>query len=45
MISVVMYASAIAASFGNHWIALGIYIAVALMWLIPDPRIEKRARN
>jgi uncharacterized membrane protein len=44
MISVVMYALAIAASFGNRWIALGIYVAIALMWLIPDPRIEKRAR-
>ena len=44
MISVVMYALAIAASFGNRWIAVVIYVAVALMWLIPDPRIEKRAR-
>ena len=44
MISVVMYALAIAASFGNRWVALAIYVAIALMWLIPDPRIEKRAR-
>jgi uncharacterized membrane protein len=42
MISVVMYSVAIAASFGNRWIALAIYIAVALMWLIPDRRIERR---
>jgi len=41
IISVVMYAVAIAASFGNRWIGLAIYWAVALMWLIPDPRIEK----
>jgi TMEM175 potassium channel family protein len=45
MISVVMYALAIAASFGNRWIAVAIYVAVALMWLIPDPRIEKRAHS
>jgi len=41
IISVLMYAVAIAASFGNRWIGLAIYWAVALMWLIPDPRIEK----
>jgi hypothetical protein len=25
----------------SPWIADGIYVAVALMWLIPDRRIEK----
>jgi uncharacterized membrane protein len=46
MISVAMYALAIvAASFGSRWIALAIYVAVALWWLIPDRRIEKRARD
>ena len=24
----------------NRWLALAIYIAVALMWLVPDRRIE-----
>ena len=43
MISVVMYVIAITVSFANHWVSLAIYIAVTLMWLIPDPRIEKRA--
>jgi hypothetical protein len=23
-----------------RWAALALYVAVALMWLIPDPRIE-----
>ena len=44
MISVVMYVIAITVSFANHWVSLAIYVAVTLMWLIPDPRIEKRAR-
>jgi len=44
VISVVMYGIAIAVSFTNHWVSLAIYVAVALMWLIPDPRIEKHAR-
>ena len=43
MLSVVMYVLAVAVSFANHWIALAIYIAVALMWLLPDRRIERRA--
>ena len=45
VMSVAMYAAAIAVSFANHWIALAIYVAVALMWLIPDPRIERRAQT
>jgi hypothetical protein len=24
-----------------HWLAPAIYLAVALAWLIPDPRIER----
>jgi uncharacterized membrane protein len=40
-ISLVFYAVAIPLSFVNPWIAFGIYIIVAIMWLIPDRRIEK----
>ena len=29
------------ASFWLPWVALGLYAFVALMWLIPDRRIEK----
>lgn len=42
-ISVIAYALAIAASFWQVWIAYTLYIAVAIMWFIPDPRIEKIA--
>jgi uncharacterized membrane protein len=45
VLSVAMYATAIAVSFANHWIALATYVAVALMWLIPDRRIERRAHT
>jgi len=38
--SVVLYFLAILFSFFNQWIAGGIYILVALIWLIPDKRIE-----
>ena len=40
-LSVVAYALAIALSFINHWIAEAIYILVALVWLVPDKRIER----
>ena len=40
-ISVVFYVAAIPAAFVSSWIACGIYVSVALIWLIPDRRIEK----
>jgi uncharacterized membrane protein len=40
-ISVVIYAAAIPLSFLNQWIAFGLYIFVALIWFIPDRRIER----
>jgi uncharacterized membrane protein len=41
MISVVLYAVAIPLAFVNPWIAQAFYVSVALMWLIPDRRIER----
>jgi TMEM175 potassium channel family protein len=40
-ISIVLYVAAIALSFSNRWIAVSIYVFVAVMWLVPDRRIEK----
>jgi TMEM175 potassium channel family protein len=40
-ISLVIYAMAIPLSFINIWIAIGLYVLVAVMWIVPDPRIEK----
>jgi uncharacterized membrane protein len=39
--SIVLYLIAVPSAFFSIWIAGGIYIFVALMWLIPDKRIEK----
>ena len=36
-----LYAAAIPLAFASQWIAQGIYVAVALMWLVPDRRIER----
>ncbi len=40
-ISLAGYLAAIPLAFVNQWIADAIYVAVALMWFIPDRRIEK----
>ncbi len=40
-ISVIFYAVAIPLSFENSWLACALYVLVAIMWLIPDRRIEK----
>lgn len=39
-ISVVMYTAAIPLAFVHSWISLGLYILVAILWLVPDSRIE-----
>lgn len=39
-LSLVLYVAAIPLAFLNHWIADALYIAVAMIWLIPDRRIE-----
>jgi len=41
-ISPVIYAVAIPLAFVNRWIALGLYVVVALMWLVPDRRLESK---
>ena len=40
-LSLVIYVAGILLSFANRWVALGLYVAVALMWLVPDRRIER----
>jgi uncharacterized membrane protein len=37
-----LYASAIPLAFVHHALSLAIYVGVALVWLVPDRRIEKR---
>ena len=41
-ISLVLYVVAIPLTFVNPWIAVAIFTLVALMWLVPDRRIESR---
>jgi uncharacterized membrane protein len=41
-LSLALYATAIALAFVQQWLADAIFVAVALMWLVPDRRIERR---
>jgi uncharacterized membrane protein len=40
-ISLVIYAIAIPLAFLNTWVAFLLYVLVAVMWMIPDRRIER----
>ena len=41
-LSVALYIAAILASlFASHWLAMGLYVLVALLWFVPDRRIER----
>jgi uncharacterized membrane protein len=44
-LSPVLYAVAILSTFWWKWMALGLYVVVALVWLIPDRRIENVLRS
>jgi TMEM175 potassium channel family protein len=37
----VIYALAIPLAFRWRWISCGLYVVVAIMWLVPDRRIER----
>ncbi|MFN7950517.1 MAG: TMEM175 family protein [bacterium] len=42
-VSALLYASAIPLAFLNAWISCGLYVLVALLWLVPDRRFASRA--
>jgi uncharacterized membrane protein len=43
-VSMLIYALAIPVAFVRPWISCACYALVAVMWLVPDPRIEKHAQ-
>ena len=40
-LSLLLYLTAIPSAFVNRWLAGAIYVSVALVWLVPDRRIER----
>jgi uncharacterized membrane protein len=43
--SLILYLAAIALAFVRAWIAIVIYVTVAVMWLVPDTRIESLVKR
>ena len=43
--SPLIYAAGIALSLVSRWLALTAYVVVALMWLVPDRRLESRLQE
>ncbi len=39
-VSLALYITAVALAFIRPWLAIVLYVAVALLWLVPDSRIE-----
>jgi uncharacterized membrane protein len=39
--SPLLYAAAVGLSFVDRWLAVAVYVGVALMWLVPDRRVER----
>ena len=44
-LSILLYVAAIALAFARPWIAIALYVTVALMWLVPDRRIEALVKS
>jgi len=44
-ISMALYVAAIPSAFIERWIAWAIYVVVAMIWLAPDRRIEKKINS
>jgi hypothetical protein len=44
-VSIVFYVIGIAAAFWSTAFASGIYVLVAIMWLVPDRRFERTLRQ
>ena len=40
-----LYVTAIAVAYWEPWIADALYVVVALVWFVPDPRIERHVQH
>ena len=44
MLSLLLYPAGVGAAFIHPWFGFAFYVVVALVWLVPDTRIEKRVK-
>ena len=42
IISIILYSIGLALTFFNSWLGFSVYVVVAVIWFIPDRRIEKK---
>jgi TMEM175 potassium channel family protein len=40
-VTTLLYCLGIGLSFVDGWLGLAVYVAVALVWQVPDPRVER----
>ncbi len=40
-LSPLLYIAGIVLAFVSPWLSMGLYVLVAIMWLVPDRRIEE----
>jgi uncharacterized membrane protein len=40
-VSPALYCIGIALSFADRWLGLAVYVVIAMMWLVPDRRVER----
>ena len=40
MLSPILYAVGIGCAFISNWLSMAIYVSVAVLWLVPDRRLE-----
>jgi len=45
MVSLYIYTAAIPLAFVTAWLAALLYVVVAVMWLVPDRRIETKLKK
>jgi uncharacterized membrane protein len=43
--SPLLYMIGIGLSFADRWAGLAVYVGVALLWIVPDPRVERRLNS
>ena len=44
-LSLALYISAVPLAFVNQWLSDALYVTVALIWFLPDPRLEAQPRH
>jgi uncharacterized membrane protein len=44
-LSLLLYVAAIALAFVRPWVSIALYVVVALLWLVPDRRIEQLVKG